>query len=224
LRLAKPHLDIGLFTNDIGPHLKFWAGTVGLTLDHAFEIAPGWVQHRFDANGSVIKVNEWGAELPVRPPSGFSALSIARPASDWAGENPGGERVELVAPGEGLVVGIGITMSSREPDRLSDFYAVALGFERVGPDVLRCGDTIVRFVEGSGGHDVEDLPAHGFRYITVQVFDADKEMAGISDRGGRIVRDPVSFAGVARFGFVTDPDGNWIEISARTSLTGIPVS
>jgi hypothetical protein len=40
---------------------------------------------------------------------------------------------------------------------------------------------------------------------------------------GTVVRDPVSYAGVARFGFVTDPDGNWIEISARTSLTGIPV-
>jgi lactoylglutathione lyase len=24
-----------------------------------------------------------------------------------------------------------------------------------------------------------------------------------------------------RFGFVKDPDGNWIEISARASLTGI---
>jgi hypothetical protein len=31
----------------------------------------------------------------------------------------------------------------------------------------------------------------------------------------------VSFAGVARF--VTDPDGDWIELSARTSLTGIEV-
>ena len=111
MRLAKPHLDIGLFTNDIGPELDFWTDTVGLPLDHAFEIAPGWVQHRFDANGSVVKVNEWTAELPQRPPSGFTALTIARPGSDWAGENPGGERVELVAPGDGLVVGIGITMS-----------------------------------------------------------------------------------------------------------------
>jgi lactoylglutathione lyase len=33
LRLAKPHLDIGLFTNDIDAHLDFWAGTVGLRLD-----------------------------------------------------------------------------------------------------------------------------------------------------------------------------------------------
>ena len=74
----------------------------------------------------------------------------------------------------------------------------------------------------------DDLDDHvvgpGFRYLTVQVFDADAEMSGIVARGGRIVRDAVSFAGVARFGFVADPDGNWIEISARTSLAGIEIT
>ena len=37
----------------------------------------------------------------------------------------------------------------------------------------------------------------------------------------RLAQAPVSLGQVARYGFVADPDGNWIEISARTSLTGI---
>lgn len=225
LRLAKPHLDIGLFTNDIRSQRGFWSGTVGLRLDHELELAPGWVQHRYDANGSVVKVNHRKAELPDRPPSGIKALSIARTTqpADWAGVHPDGDRVELVEPGADLVVGIGITLSSPEPDRLADFYSFALELDRVAPGTLRCGDTVVRFVEGPGGLDVDDLAAPGFRYLTVQVFDADKEMAGIVDRGGRVVREAVSFAGVARYGFVADPDGNWVEISARTSLTGVPL-
>lgn len=97
-------------------------------------------------------------------------------------------------------------------------------FEQVGPTVLRCGDSIVSITEGEGGQDSEDFAAEGFRYITVQVFDGDREMVTICERGGRVVRDAVNFAGVARYGFVADPDGNWIEISARTSLIGIAVS
>jgi lactoylglutathione lyase len=151
VRLAKPHLDIGLFTNDIGAHREFWARTVGVRLDHELAMGPGWVQHRFDANGSVVKVNHRSADLPDRPPSGYVGLSIARAAQSqhWGGTDPDGDRVELVA--------------------------------------------------------------HGLR------------MAGVAARGGRIVRPAVNFSGVARYGFVADPDGNWVEISARTSLTGVTV-
>jgi lactoylglutathione lyase len=82
---------------------------------------------------------------------------------------------------------------------------------------------VVFLVEWPGGSAGTDLIGPGFRYLTVQVFDADAEMAAIVGRGGRIVREAVNFSGVARYGFVADPEGNWIEISARTSLTGIPV-
>jgi lactoylglutathione lyase len=226
VRLAKQHLDIGLFTNDIAAQRAFWADTVGLRLDHELEMAPGWVQHRFDAHGSVIKVNHRTEPLPDLPPSGYSALSIAAASggSDWTGRHPGGDRVDLVASGSGGVVGIGITVASPDPGRLLEFYRTALEFEQVEPDVLRCGDSIFRIVEGPGGSDVEDFAAPGFRYTTVQVYDADREMDAIVSRGGRVVREPVNFAGIARYGFVSDPDGNWIEVSARTSLTGIAVS
>jgi lactoylglutathione lyase len=76
-------------------------------------------------------------------------------------------------------------------------------------------------VEGGGGDDGDDFIGLGFRYLTVQIFDADEACAQIVARGGRLGRPPVTLGTVARYGFVRDPDGNWIEISARTSLTGI---
>jgi lactoylglutathione lyase len=225
MRLAKEHLDIGLFTNEVDRQLEFWAHTIGLRLDHVLKLEPGWLQHRFDAHGSVVKVNDLTTPLPPRPPSGFTGLTIAATGTgqDWAGTHPGGDQVAVVAPGTGGVVGIGITVASPDPGRLLRFYRDGLEFDQVAPHVVRCGDSLLTVVEGPGGCEADDVVGPGFRYITVQVFDADAECAGIVRRGGRMVREPVSFAGVARVGFVADPDGNWIEISARTSLTGIAV-
>ncbi|GAA4549229.1 VOC family protein [Pseudonocardia xishanensis] len=226
MRLAKPHLDIGLFTTDVPAHCAFWGEEVGLRLDHRLEVSPDWVQYRYDANGSVIKVNHRAGGLTTQPPSGLTGLTIARSGltNSWAGKHPDGDPVELVAPDTDGIVGIGITLSSRDPERLAHFYAMALDFERLERDVLRCGDTIVRIVDGPSGSDVDDFAATGFRYLTVQVFDADEVVAAAVRGGGRVVRDVANLAGVARYGFVSDPDGNWIEISARTSLTGTEVT
>jgi lactoylglutathione lyase len=235
MRLAKPHLDIGLFTDDVDAQREFWTHIAGLTSDHQLTLEPGWVQHRFDAHGSVIKVNHLSWALPPRPPSGFAGLAIACPPGTppWDGVHPGGDRVQLVSPGTAGITGIGITISSPDPARMIEFYRTAMEFELGGPDSLRCGDTLLTVVEGPGGQDTsrtdsdgtswDGLIGPGFRYITVQVFDADDECATIVGRGGRLVRKPLSFAGVARVACVADPDGNWIEISARTSLTGIDI-
>jgi lactoylglutathione lyase len=222
MHLAKQHLDIGLFTNDLNAHLAFWGTTVGLRLDLELPMAPGWVQYRYDANGSVVKVNHWVEPLPKQPESGFAGLFIARGDGHYAGEHPDGDAVVVVPPGMGGVEGIAVTVASPEPARLLDFYCTALEFEQAGPTSARCGDSLLFVVEGDGVGTA--LCAPGFRYLTVQVFDADVEMAGVVTRGGRIAREAVNYAGVARYGFVADPDGNWIEISARTSLTGVEVS
>lgn len=226
MRLAKQHLDIGLFTEEIDAQREFWGTTVGLRLDHELDFLPGLTQYRYDAHGSVVKVNHSAAALPDKRASGFVELAIARGGQpeDWAGHHPGGDQVRLVTPGADDVTGIGITISSPDPGRLLDFYRCGLEFEALDDDRLRCGDTIIKVVEGDGGQDLHEFAAPGFRYITMQVYDADHEMGEIVRRGGRIARAPVDFAGVARYGFVADPDGNWIEISARTSLTGVQVS
>src|SRR5690606_14423116 len=135
MRLLKPHLDIGLFTTDIAAHRRFWGETIGLRLDHelSFGDGSGIVQHRYDAHDSVIKVNHHPGPLPAWPPSGYVGLAIAcgdRPA--WSGRHPGGETVRLVPPGTDGITGIGITVSTRDPDRMLGFYLEALEFERAG--------------------------------------------------------------------------------------------
>jgi len=39
-------------------------------------------------------------------------------------------------------------------------------------------------------------------------------------RGGREALKPVTFGTTARISMVRDPDGNWIELSQRASITG----
>jgi predicted enzyme related to lactoylglutathione lyase len=64
------------------------------------------------------------------------------------------------------------------------------------------------------------MTAKGYRYVTIQVRDVDREHAGILARGGAEGRGPLTLGKLARISFVRDPDGNWIEISQRASLTG----
>jgi lactoylglutathione lyase len=52
------------------------------------------------------------------------------------------------------------------------------------------------------------------------VWDCDEEHARILERGGREGVVPRTLGKVARFSMVCDPDGNWVEISQRASLTG----
>ena len=78
MRLAKQHIDIGMFTNDIEAHRRFWGDTCGLRLDHELSFGDGWVQHRYDAHDSVIKVNQYPTPFEPTPPTGYVGLTIAR--------------------------------------------------------------------------------------------------------------------------------------------------
>ena len=60
----------------------------------------------------------------------------------------------------------------------------------------------------------------GFRYITVQIWNVDEEHQAVLARGGEEGRAPVVLGSTAKISFILDPDGNWIEISQRASLTG----
>ena len=222
MRLAKPHLDIGLFTNEIDPHTTFWGEAVGLRLDHELELEKGWVQHRYDAHDSVIKVNHRTAALEPQPRSGYTALTIAGGTSaNFAGRHPNGDLVRVVPEGADGVVGIGITVTTPDPDRMMKFYLEALEFEQASPYTARCGDSLLFVEQGPGGSATDDFIGPAFRYLTVQIFDADEACVQVAARGGRYARPCETLGEVARYGFVCDPDGNWIEMSARASLTGI---
>lgn len=224
MRLAKQHLDIAMFTRDVERHHRFWEDQVGLRFDLELPVRKGWVQHRFDAHNSVIKVNDYTDPMVQTPPTGYIGLTIARDNGPvWEGVHPDGGRVRLVPKGTDGVVGIGITVATPNPSRMMEFYVDAMEFERVSPSIARCGDTLLFVERGTGGVETEDFkgPGPGYRYLTIQVFDADRDTGGILARGGRLASAPTNYGTIARVSFVKDPDGNWIEVSARAPLTGV---
>ena len=144
MKLAKDHLDIGLFTANIEAHKQFWGETVGLRFDHELTLNDQWAQHRYDAHGSVIKVNEYREPLNNYAPSGYTTLTIAADVNaTWEGVHPGGEKVRLVAPGTDGVHGIAITVSTPDRERMMDFYINAMEFEQEDTYIAKCGDSLL---------------------------------------------------------------------------------
>lgn len=86
--------------------------------------------------------------------------------------------------------------------------------------IARAGLAERRVLVDPDGNRVVLVPA-GYRYLTIQIRDVDAEHRAVLERGGREGRPPVTLGTVARVSFVRDPDGNWIELSQRASLTGL---
>jgi len=65
MNLAKPHLDVGLFSTKRDEQLAFWEQTVGLRYDHMGKLGGGMQQHRHHMNGSILKMNHARDPLPA---------------------------------------------------------------------------------------------------------------------------------------------------------------
>lgn len=222
MRLAKPCIDVGIMTNRGEEQLAFWQQEVGLTFEERLPVRRGFVQMRHGMNGSVFKLNVVEAPIPEAPPSGYRELWIAR---DGVGEpreldDPDGNRVVLVPPGHRGVTGIAILVAVRDQAAHRAFYCDALGLTEEAPGSYRCGTSLYVTREHADAPLDVTRDGRGYRYTTVQVFDCDTETAGIVSRGGALGMPAITMGTTARFSFVRDPGGNWIEISQRASLTG----
>lgn len=220
--LAKPHIDVGLFTNQRDAQLRFWQHDAGLAYDHMGKLGGGMQQHRHHANGSIIKVNHARDPLPPAPPSGLVAVRIARPGLSAPVEliDPDGNRLLLVPPGHEGVVGIAVDLVVNNRDAHAHFWQVVMQFEPAGPHAWRCGDSLVRVTGEQPVARSDDWRVPGWRYTTVQVRDCAAAHAGVLQRGGTEGAPPVLLGETVRMSFVRDPDGNFIELSQRASLVG----
>lgn len=222
MKLAKPHLDVGLFSTRRDEQLAFWQQTVGLPYDHMGKLGGGMQQHRHHMNGSILKMNHARNPLPDLPPSGIVGLRIARDGlaavQDLA--DPDGNRVSLVPRGQDGVEGIALLLKVNDPAAHDRFWTEAMQFERAGDGRYRCGDSLVVIAEQGRVERSEEWRAPGYRYMTVQVWDCVAEYEGILARGGWSGGEVRVLGDTVRFAFVCDPDGNHIEISQRASLTG----
>jgi len=220
--LAKPHLDVGLFTNQRDAQLDFWQHTVGLAYDHMGKLGGGMQQHRHHMNGSILKVNHAREALPSSPASGLVGVRIARAglAARQVMADPDGNRVMLVPHGDEGVQGIAIELAVGNRDAHDHFWRHVMQFDPVAPGTYRCGDTLVKVVDERPVSRCDDWRAPGWRYTTVQIRDCAAEHAGVLARGGEEGAPPRLLGDTVRMSFVRDPDGNFIELSQRASLVG----
>jgi catechol 2,3-dioxygenase-like lactoylglutathione lyase family enzyme len=226
MRLAKPRLDIGFATNNAPASLAFWQKEIGLPFDYTQPIRRGYKQHRHDLRGSVLKINQIYEPIPDSPPSGYRELLIAREGIEGSTtlSDPDGNRVSLVPQGQFGIERIGIRLGVRSVDEHRRFYKECLGLVEAAPVSggarFMAGDTVL-IVEASADAPSDALfEGKGWRYITFQVFEVDREHAHVLAHGGREARAPETLGTTARVSMVRDPDGNWIELSQRASITG----
>jgi lactoylglutathione lyase len=226
MKLAKPRIDIGFATNDAPAALAFWQNEIGLPFDYTQPIRRGYKQHRHDLCGSILKINQIYEPLPDNPPSGYLELLIAR--NDIAERkpmaDPEGNRVSLVPSGTFGIERIGIRLGVRDVEAHRRFYTEALGLTQgesfAGATTSLAGDTVLIVEASTDAPSDAAFEGRGWRYITFQVFEVDREHAFVLAHGGREARAPVTLGTTARISMVRDPDGNWIELSQRASLTG----
>ena len=226
MKLAKPRIDIGFATNDAPAALRFWQNEIGLPFDHTQPIRRGYKQHRHDLCGSILKINQVYEALPDNPPSGYLELLIARDdlAAPKPQIDPDGNRVSLVPRGMFGIERIGIRLGVRDVEAHRRFYMEALGLPQGefadGAMTFLAGDTVLIVEPSADAPDDAAFDGTGWRYITFQVFEVDREHAYVLAHGGRGARAPVTLGTTARISMVRDPDGNWIELSQRASLKG----
>jgi catechol 2,3-dioxygenase-like lactoylglutathione lyase family enzyme len=217
--LAKPAIDVGLFTNQRETMLAFWQQRAGAVFREDLPIGGGVMQHRHGYGDSVLKINHCREALPQAPPSGIRRLVIARPglAEPVTLRDPDGNAVRLVPPGEVPQLRVELTVSQLPAHQ--EFYGGALGLPALDDVTFGCGASQIHLQSGAANLNPIQQ-AVGYRYLTIQVFDVRACHAEILRKGGREGRPPVRLGDVAHISFVRDPDGNWIEVSQRKSITG----
>jgi catechol 2,3-dioxygenase-like lactoylglutathione lyase family enzyme len=226
MKLAKPRIDIGFPTNNVQPLLDFWQKEIGLPFDHLLPIRKGQKQHRHELLGSVLKINEFADPIPDRPLSGYRELLIARDGLTVPKSltDPESNRVTLVPKGVYGIERIGIRLAVRDVAAHRKFYTEALGLtegaKAGNAATFLAGDTVLLVEQSADAPSDSGMEGRGWRYITFQVFEVDREHAFVLARGGREARAPVTLGTTARISMVRDPDGNWIELSQRASITG----
>ena len=202
--------------------LEFWQHTIGLPFEEMLPTGGGNAQHRHGLNGGVLKLNHSREPLIDEAPAGYQEVLIARAGlvEPDTHTDPDGNRVTLVPPGYRGVTAAGFLVRVSSVGAACRYYGGALGLEEPEHAIFACGESRIFLEEEVRRPRAGSMRGRGYRYLTVQVWDADAEYARIVDSGGTGATPPRTMGSVARFGFVRDPDGNWLEISQRASLTG----
>ncbi len=218
IAFAKPAFDVGFATNDLDGFRSLWEGRAGLVYDHLARLGGGFHQHRWRMGDSIIKVNHTRTPLENSAVGGYRSLTL-KAGEDADLVTPDGAPVHLRKnPGADLT----LHAETADPDALARFYGEHLGLEPDGANAFRLGGSRLVISPGAAPGRT-GWRERGLRYMTVQIFDCDGLTAEMQAAGVEIGQPPRTI-GQVRYSFVRDPDGNWIELSERASLTGKAVS
>lgn len=220
---AKANLDVGFMINDWEAAQSFWADAVGLEYVKFEKLGGGVRQHRFDAHGSVVKVNHSRTPVEAQPTIYRRFRVVGDVTEPTLLNDPEGVEVEVVPPGHDDVTSIEIRIATADPAQARRFWADGIGGDEFAPNRYRIGDTIVTCVHEPGLAPMTTRSRAGFRYLTVQIHDVDTEWARLVDMGFGPELAPVSLGETARVSFVRDPDGGYLEVSERAEITGKPI-
>jgi catechol 2,3-dioxygenase-like lactoylglutathione lyase family enzyme len=234
MELAKRFVDVGIFTNRLDELRAFYGERIRLPYEELLPVGGGVRQYRYGLLGSVLKINHSREPLPARIAGGYKKLSISDPRTPMplTMQDPDGNDIELIPAGQRGVNQIEIHIGVTDEDAFEHFYGDAMQAERVGAGRYRVGETIVSFSKdpavtrppkaatASAIDVIASMRAVGMRYLTIQVRDCDAEHRRLTSMGVWEGAAPLTLGTVARVSFIRDPDGNFIEISQRASLTG----
>ena len=219
MKLAKPALDVGLYTNQLDPSLAFWQDQVGLIYSEMLPLGGGARQHRHALGDSVVKVNHSRHKMAAAY-TGLSKLTIYSTIVEEPAQllDPDGNEIDL-CPMDQSFPNLSLTISVSDLPRSQRFYGETLGLNEDENGGYRVGASQIILQQG---HRQAEIPqkALGLRYMTFQIFDVVTEHAFVINNGGSEGMAPVRLGDVAFISFVRDPDGNWIELSQRKSITG----
>lgn len=218
----KPALDVGVQTNSLAEHEAFWGDGLGLDFDHVLPVGGGVRQHRYGLHGGVLKLNHHRDPLPADAPTGYTALAIVDPRLDRGAVDgrvgPDGVRVAVMGPpSDGTLVHV--LVSSSDVAQTVGVLASAFGASVDGTNV-RIGETRLAVKSAPGRAPTLGRDGLGIRYLTVQVRDVVAAHAEALAAGMAEGMAPIRLGDVAAISFVRLPDGDWIELSQRASLTG----
>ncbi|MEN9726718.1 MAG: hypothetical protein RL434_1084 [Pseudomonadota bacterium] len=226
MQFAREGFDLGLFSNQRDAQLAFWQAEVGLTYDHMGKLGGGMQQHRHHLGAAILKMNHARDPLIGAPSGGYRSLRVAVPGIGAARtlHDPDGNLVELVPAGLAPDWDYGLVMAVTDLERHARFFREAFGLPQV--DAVTFASGRARLWLQKAPHPVrsaDDWRGPGYRYITFQIRDARTALPAAL-AAGALPGEPLRDMGdLVRFGFIRDPDGNWIELSERTTFTGVPL-
>lgn len=221
LQLAKPALDVGLFTHERDAMLAFWQQRAGLPFSELLPLGGGLQQHRHAIGESVFKLNHVRDALPAAARAGLRRLAVVREglAAPESLIDPDGNTLLLVPPGHEGIEQLRVDLHVSDLEAHQHFYGQVLGLPALDANTFCCGVSQIRLQQDEVTLEPPQL-GPGYRYLTLQVFDVVATHRQVLAAGGREGRPPVRMGAVAHISFVRDPDGNWLELSQRRSLTG----